>query len=76
MEANLQFCIKSISANIAITLLGAAALFAEQGKQRSLASNEAVVYLKNSGEYESLDEAIQLARYGIRAVEDLSLIHI
>ena len=70
MEANLQFCMKSISANIAITLLGAAALFAEQGKQRSLASNEAVVYLKNSGEYESLDEAIQLARYGIRAVED------
>jgi len=68
MKANLiQLYVKSLPVNLAIAF-GATALYAEQ----PIKNNEAIVHLKNSGHYNSLGEAIELARYSIHTAEENS----
>ena len=59
-----------IFASIAIILFGSSILFAGQvPKQGNFAEKEAIAHLKSTGQYESLTEAIQAARYSMRGFD-------
>jgi hypothetical protein len=62
--------IKGAFAIVLGTLLCASGLLAEQTwKQESFTGDDAIEHLKSTGQYESLSEAIKMARYSVREVE-------